>query len=152
MACKRFCPTINIRHRLKLFQYPADNWPNIHILTSALQIICLTIYHDAKSSLILANQSWPDCDTVLRLIMGLKTLGRCSYGGLNLPNPPPWLRHWPRWYFLWMCYNQIHVLITSFDSSLGSRRSREFSKIIGFKFPKSAITSVFNFVIIILQA
>ena len=39
MACKRFCPTIDVRQRLTLFEYPADNWPNIHIHTSALRII-----------------------------------------------------------------------------------------------------------------
>ena len=39
MAFKHLCPTIDIRQRLTLFQYPADNWPNIHILTSTLQIV-----------------------------------------------------------------------------------------------------------------
>ena len=75
-----FCPTIDIRQWLGSVQYPADNRPNIRILISALKIYVFTIYRDAKSGFKFASQSWPDCDTVIWLIIGLETQVPSSYG------------------------------------------------------------------------
>ena len=49
-----------------------------------------TIYRYAWGGFKLANQSLPDCDTVLWLIIELETEARCSYGRVRtLWRPPP---------------------------------------------------------------
>ena len=62
-----------------------DNWPNIHIITSALQIISFDNLFDAESGLKFANQSWLDCDTVLCFIIELEAQGQCRYWGEGEP-------------------------------------------------------------------
>ena len=119
LACKRFCPTIDIRQRLTLFQYPSDNWPNIHILTSALQII--------RFDNLSQYQEWFDTrkSKLARLWYCLLT----HYGtgnsksfqlwGFRTPElPPPWLLHWSLVVHPWYqcCWDIVQVSVLFSDA------------------------------------
>lgn len=97
-SASAFVWPIDICQQLALVQYPLDNWPNTHMYFSTSDNM-FQEFISASNVLKLANQSWPDCDTVLWLAIELETQPYCSWGcwtpfgnGTAMDSIPKWVK------------------------------------------------------------